>query len=125
VRRVKETELRRSLREIRGALDAYKLAADEGRVARAADATGYPASLRLLVDGVPQQNDAGRRNIYFLRRVPPDPFYSGPSVSRPEDTWGLRAYASPPDRPAAGKDVFDVYSTSDAVGLNGVPYRQW
>jgi general secretion pathway protein G len=125
VRRVKETELRRALREIRTAIDAYKQAGDEGRILRAADASGYPASLKLLVDGVPQENNAGRRYIYFLRRVPPDPFYDGPSVSRPEDTWGLRAYASPADRPASGKDVFDVFSTSQATGLNGAPYSQW
>ncbi|HYP85382.1 type II secretion system protein [Variovorax sp.] len=124
-RRVRETELRHALREIRTAIDAYKQAGEEGRIARAADATGYPASLRQLVDGVPQENDAAKRRIYFLRRVPPDPFYVGPAVSRPEDTWGLRAYSSPPDRPQSGKDVFDVYSTSQAIGLNGTPYSQW
>ena len=124
-RRAKETELRHALREIRTAIDAYKQAGEEGRVARAADASGYPASLRLLVDGVPQENDAAKRRIYFLRRVPPDPFYSGPAVRSPEETWGLRAYASSPERPQPGKDVFDVFSTSQATGLNGTPYSQW
>jgi general secretion pathway protein G len=125
VRRTRENELRHALREIRGAIDAYKLATENGRVARAADASGYPPTLDLLADGVPIQNDPARQRLYFLRRVPADPFYGGPPVDRPSQTWGLRSYASPPDQPQAGKDVFDVFSTSDAVGLNGVAYRRW
>jgi general secretion pathway protein G len=124
VRRSKEQELRQGLREIRTAIDAFKRASDEGRVARAADATGYPATLELLVDGVPNQRDPGKRPIYFLRRMPIDPFYVGTTVN-PAQTWGLRSYASPPSGPLAGRDVFDIHSTSDDVGINGVPYRNW
>ena len=124
VQRNKEHELRQALRQIRTAIDAYKQAVDEGRVARAADATGYPPSLALLADGVPDARDPGKRPIYFLRRVPRDPFYDGPAT-RGADTWGLRSYDSPPDNPRSGKDVFDVHSTSPASGINGVPYREW
>jgi general secretion pathway protein G len=124
VRRGKEQELRQGLREIRMAIDAFKRASDEGRVARAADASGYPVTLEQLVEGVPNQRDPGKRPIYFLRRLPVDPFYSGTGVN-PAQTWGLRGYASPPSSPQAGRDVFDIHSTSDGVGINGVPYRDW
>ncbi|MBC5784455.1 type II secretion system protein [Ramlibacter sp. USB13] len=124
VQRAREHELRRSLREIRTAIDAYKQATDAGRVAKLADASGYPPSLDVLVDGVPDARDPGKRPIYFLRRLPRDPFHEA-AQDRPADTWGVRAYDSPPDAPRAGKDVFDVYSRSTATGINGVPYREW
>jgi general secretion pathway protein G len=111
--RGKEQELRHALREIRSALDEYKRAADEGRIEKKADESGYPASLAALVDGV----QAKEEKIYFLRRIPKDPM-SG-------EDWGLRSYRSPANDPQAGKDVYDVYSKSDEVGLNKVPYREW
>jgi general secretion pathway protein G len=124
VQRAKEQELRRSLREIRTAIDAYKHATEQGRVAKAADATGYPPNLDVLASGVPDAKDPGKRPIYFLRRLPRDPFHAG-GEDRAADTWGLRSYDSPPDNPQSGKDVFDVYSRSSATGINGVPYREW
>jgi general secretion pathway protein G len=124
VQRSKEHELRHALRQIRGAIDEYKRAADAGRVAKAADASGYPPSLDVLVDGVPNATDPKKRRIYFLRRLPRDPFHIGP-VAPASDTWGLRSYESSPHSPREGKDVFDVYSLSPATGINGVPYREW
>lgn len=124
VRRQQESELRAALREIRGAIDAYRRAVDDGRIAKRADESGYPTRLEDLYQGVDNRQDPGKGKLYFLRRLPRDPFNrdSGLSVAQ---TWGKRSYASPPDTPREGADVFDVYSLSDAVGSNGVPYREW
>jgi general secretion pathway protein G len=117
LQRGKEQELRRSLREIRDAIDAYKRASDEGAIDKPVNKTGYPASLAALVEGAVDKRDPKGARLYFLRRVPPDPI-SG-------EAWGLRSYASPADAPKEGDDVYDVYSKSDAIGLNGVAYREW
>jgi prepilin-type N-terminal cleavage/methylation domain-containing protein len=124
VQRRHEQELRTALREIRAAIDAYKKAGDEGRVARAAGATGYPARLELLVEGVTDLRSPKRAKIYFLRRLPRDPFNTDPALSDAQ-TWGKRSYASEADQPKEGEDVYDVISTSGKVGLNGIPYSRW
>jgi len=124
VQRGKEQDLRRSLRELREAIDAYKRASDEGRIARPPDQSGYPPSLLALVDGIPEANNPKNAKIYFLRRIPRDPFASDREASAAQ-TWGLRSYESPPLSPRAGRDVFDIHSLSAGTGMNGVPYRDW
>jgi len=124
LQRQKESELRSDLRELRNAIDTYKRASDEGRISRKADASGYPPHLQDLVHGVSDAKDLKARPIYFLRRIPRDPFNSDPSLD-PADTWGKRSYQSPPEEPAEGDDVFDVYSLATGTGINGVPYREW
>ena len=116
VQRTKEQELRRALRDIREAIDAYKQAADDGRVAKKVGESGYPRRLEDLVEGIDDQKNPKKARIYFLRRLPRDPF---------GETWGKRAYASPPNAPQEGEDVFDVYSRAEGSGLNGRPYREW
>lgn len=123
VQRNNEELLRGNLREIRQAIDAYKAASDAKRIARAADETGYPRTLSELVDGVPDITSAKSTRIYFLRRLPRDPMADAALPA--EATWGLRSYASPPDNPQPGRDVFDVYSMSPRKGLNGQPYEAW
>lgn len=117
VQRNREGELRQALREIRGAIDSYKRAADDGRIERAADASGYPASLAALVEGVPDKRKTDGTRLYFLRRVPEDPMTG--------EAWGLRSYESSADDPREGEDVYDVFSKSEDTGLNGVPYGKW
>ncbi len=124
VQRSREHELRQALRQIRTALDAYKQAWEEGNIERRSGASGYPPSLDVLVKGVENIKTPAQDRIYFLRRLPRDPFAADPSLPA-ADTWGKRAYASPPDNPAEGDDVFDVYSRSERSGLNGIPYREW
>ncbi len=124
VQRAREQELRTALREIRNAVDAYKRASDEGRIARDGNSTGYPPSLQILVDGVEDEKKSKREKIRFLRRLPRDPMCS----ENPEDpvhTWGLRSYASDATDPREGADVYDVYSRSPQIGLNGVAYKAW
>jgi prepilin-type N-terminal cleavage/methylation domain-containing protein len=96
VQRRHEQDLRQALREIRLGLDAYKKASDEGRIAK----------------------------VYFLRRLPRDPFSADPDREDAQ-TWGKRSYASEAKDPKEGDDVYDVYSLSGQVGLNGIPYSRW
>jgi general secretion pathway protein G len=123
-KREKEYELRLALRTLRTALDDYHQAVQQGRIAVQAGDNGYPRELRQLVDGVPLtgQPDTGKR-VYFLRRLPRDPLAD--RQLPPELTWGLRSYDSPPQDPRAGKDVFDVYSRSEARAIDGSRYRDW
>lgn len=122
--RHKETELRDALRQIRTALDAYKQSVKEGHVDAPADSSGYPPDLDVLWKGIADKTKPDASKLYFLRRLPRDPFFPDSSAP-PASTWGLRSYASPPEAPAPGRDVYDVYSLSPATGLNGVPYREW
>jgi len=115
VQRNRESDLRRSLRDIREAIDSYKRLTDEGVIEKQADKSGYPPTLAALAEGATDKRTGSR--IYFLRRVPRDP------VTGQE--WGLRSYKSPADSPQQGDDVYDVFTRSSDNGLNGVPYREW
>jgi general secretion pathway protein G len=122
--REKEADLRAALREIRAGLDAYRLASDSGHIQKQLGSSGYPPDLKSLYMGVEDISNPTKVMQYFLRRIPRDPFFPDGSVAA-EDTWALRSYASPPDDPQPGDDVFDVHSLASGKGLNGVPYREW
>lgn len=128
VRSAKERQLREALWEIRDALDRYKRLHEAGQIASTGTAgNGYPPDLLTLVQGTPQvlpdKSTSAQARHFFLRRIPRDPF--APADLPPEKTWGLRSYASSADRPEAGADVYDVYSTSTDKALDGTPYKSW
>jgi general secretion pathway protein G len=123
-KRQKESELRAALREIRTGIDAYRRAAEEGKVEKKVGESGYPRRLDDLANGVENIQDPKKAKIVFLRRLPRDPFATNPALP-PAQTWGRRSYGSPPDAPVEGADVFDVYSLSGGVGINGIAYQDW
>lgn len=118
VRRQQELELRRDLREMRMALDAYKAAAEQNKIkAPPPENNGYPETLEILVEGVPVTGKIGKTR--FLRRIPVDPFTN-------KAEWGMRSLADDATSSSwGGGNVFDVYSLAPGTGSNGVPYRQW
>jgi general secretion pathway protein G len=122
VQRQKEVELRRHLREMRGAIDKFKDAADAGLIAPMdlkTGSEGYPPTLEILVEGVSVMNDQSGRRLKFLRRVPIDPMTSSTN-------WGLRSYQDRPDATSwGGQNVFDVYTKSEGTALDGTRYRDW
>ncbi|MBB5390551.1 MULTISPECIES: type II secretion system protein [unclassified Herbaspirillum] len=122
--RAKESELRSALMTIRSAIDAYKHASDAGRIERSIDDSGYPPTLRTLVEGVPDKQAANGGTLYFLRRMPADPFCEC-SGKEAEDTWQTRSYDSSPEAFSSGDDVFDIRSSSHKEGLDGTPYNEW
>lgn len=127
VQRSKENELRANLRQIREAIDAYKKAADDGRIKKQIDASGYPPNLEVLVKGVVNEKDANKSVLKFLRRIPLDPMTPVENAETEDlpNNWGLRSYTSEAAKPVAGDDVYDVYSQSQQLGINGVPYAKW
>lgn len=117
-RRTKEMELRHHLRTMRDAIDTYKRFSDMGLLPIEVGAEGWPAELDDLVEGVEIAGQIDRK-LKLLRRIPVDPMTG-------EAEWGMRSFQDEADSDSwGGENVFDVYSLSDGVGLNGVPYREW
>jgi general secretion pathway protein G len=121
LKREKEIELRRGLRELRTAIDRYKRAFDAGLINRLdvrPESEGYPPSLEVLVEGVQLAGSADRK-LRFLRRIPVDPITG-------KAEWGLRSTQDEPDSTAwGGQNIFDVYSLSEGMALDGTKYREW
>jgi general secretion pathway protein G len=116
--RGKETELRRDLREMKDAIDRYKDLADRNQIRVEVGSEGYPPDLETLVKGIPLGAGSDRK-IRFLRKIPVDPMTG-------QADWGLRAVQDDPDSQSwGGKNVFDVYSKSQATALDGTKYSDW
>jgi general secretion pathway protein G len=135
VKREKEIELRRNLRTIRDAIDAYKKLADENRIEFEDKSEGYPPDLDTLVEGVEVSEGAGAPGVQrgrsresrsedtkimkFLRRIPKDPMTNSYD-------WGLRSYQDDPDSENwGGENVYDVYTKSLGIALDGTKYKEW
>ena len=118
VKRQKELELRRALRDMRMAIDEYKKISSQGLVLQTdVEAEGYPPDLETLVEGVEQVG--ANRKLKFLRRIPVDPMTK-------EAEWGLRSYQDDFDSRSWGRqNVYDVYSLSQGVALDGTNYEDW
>jgi general secretion pathway protein G len=116
VRRDKEVELRRDLWEMRDAIDRYHDAANKNLFQIKLGTDGYPPDMDTLVNGV---EIAGGKKMRFLRRVPVDPMTGNTD-------WGLRSMQDDPKSDSwGGQSVFDVYTKSNATGLNGTNYKDW
>lgn len=127
VKREKEIELRRDLRLLREAIDAYKKLADEKKIEIEEDSEGYPPDLETLVKGIELKEEktdergkkSGQKIIKFLRRIPKDPMTDS-------FDWGLRSYQDEPDADVwGGENVYDVYTKSPATALDGTKYKDW
>jgi general secretion pathway protein G len=119
----KEIELQRALRLVREAIDAHKKLADEKKITFDKDTEGYPPTLETLVEGVEVQEQregkTEKRLVKFLRRIPKDPMTNS-------FDWGLRSYQDDPDSDNWGEEnVYDVYTKSQALALDGTRYRDW
>ncbi len=119
LKRQQELDLRRSLREIRTAIDDYKKQAEQQKIkAPPPEANFYPESLELLVEGVPATGSLSKK-IRFLRRIPVDPMTG-------KAEWGLRSTSDDANSTSwGGGHVYDVYTLSQGTGMNGIPYREW
>jgi general secretion pathway protein G len=118
IKRVKESQLRWDLRQMRDAIDRYKDASDKGLIQVKAGTEGYPADLETLVKPT-QLTGAADKRIRFLREIPEDP------LTKNKD-WGLRSVQDDTDTTGwGGQDVFDVYSKSSGTALDGTKYSDW
>jgi len=117
-KRNREMELRQNLRIIRTALDEYRKLADEGKIYKGTGESGYPKNMQILIDGIPLINGGGMR-AKLLRRIPKDPMIE-------DGEWGKRSYFDDPDTEVwDGRDVYDVYSKSNGIALDGSRYGNW
>jgi general secretion pathway protein G len=115
IKREKEHELRYDLWQMRDAIDRYKDAADRGAFQTKVGSDGYPPDLQTLVDGV----DVNGKKLRFLRKIPVD-------LMTNSTEWGMRSMQDDPDSDSwGGQNVFDVYTKSQATGMDGTKYKEW
>ena len=118
VRRGKEVQLRQALREMRNAIDEYKRFVDAGLIELELASEGYPTELEQLIEPIDLIGQVDKQ-VRFLRRIPRDPMTG-------DYDWGIRSVQDDWDADSwGGENVYDVYSQSEGVGMNGVPYALW
>ena len=119
IKRQKELDLRRALRDMRTAIDQYKKYCDTGLIQKeGVDSECYPTDLDILVDGVDKVGTVALK-VKFLRRIPIDPFTK-------TKEWGKRSLQDDPDSHSWGQEnVYDVYTTYDGTALDGTKYQEW
>lgn len=118
LKREREIELRRALREMRLAIDKWKDASDNGQIEKPNDTEGYPQTLDVMVDGVQLIGQAGK-TLKVLRKIPTDPMTNSTD-------WGMRSYQDEPTAGSwGGQNVFDVYTKSDGIAFDGTRYKDW
>jgi len=118
IQREREVELRQALRDLRVAIDKYKEASERGLIQVKVGTDGYPENLEVLVEGVSMLNTVDKK-LKFLRKIPTDPMTNSAD-------WGLRAYQDEPDAFSwGGENVFDVYTKSEGIALDGTKYKEW
>lgn len=126
VRREKEIELRRALREVRTAIDIFHDDWIAGRIAKTAEGVsddGYPKTLDVLIDGSESAEVKGGKRRY-LRRIPRDPFADSSKPTK--EHWVLRGYQDERDSVVwGGRDVYDIRSASETTALDGTLYKDW
>jgi len=149
----RESELRYELREMRTAIDRYKDDADKNLIRTEVGSQNYPPDLQTLVDGVTISAAGGGvggisaaalaagssgtaggiastsgvgqgmsntpTKVRYLRKIPVDPMTG-------KAEWGLRAVQDDADSTSwGGSNVFDVYSQSQAMAVDGTKYSDW
>ena len=93
--KAKETALKQNLFTMRAVLDQYY-----------ADRGDYPDSLESLVEA------------QYLRSIPMDPF------TKSSTTWA-EIFEEQEEGDDSPTGVYDIKSGSDAMAVNGTPYKEW
>lgn len=136
-KRSEELQLRQTLRTMRTAIDDFRRdwARDGSTLLgplciknqltckEQTGLTGYPKTLETLLKieltGGEAQLDEKSPIRRYLREIPIDPMTDSKK-------WGFRCYQDEPDATRwCGEDVFDVHTTSEGIGINGIAYRDW
>lgn len=127
MRRQREQELKKTLREIRHAIDAYHAVCigqpGFSQFAEKKDTTCYPPNLKRLEKGEKLATVQGE-TVRFLLRVPPNPI-TGVDGEAEEDAWDFRSVNNEPGDSWDGKSVFDIRCKSDERAIDGTYYRDW
>ncbi len=130
VKRTREIELRSNLRTLRTAIDAFRKDCLPGAASKLsseyckADQDYYPESLEILTEPLKLGSSVDKTRKY-LRRVPKDPMMP---VESPDNTnnWGILSNRDEPDsKEWGGGNVYDVFSKSEALAIDGTKYNTW